>query len=132
MSLYGLAADLFSDIDKARAAGPSIHSRDLSRGGGQSSALSKWKQMRPQPGQEGELPRLRSGGRQAEHDKRTPTLELLEGCLRDVQQVRRVTMVGDLAISYRSLRIRHTVAISLVSKCVALLCLDESQQVRVL
>lgn len=74
MSLYSLATSLFADMDKARAVGAENGRKD---------------EFRVTARSEGEfLPRLTSGGRDDDDAKQaTPTLELLEGCLHDVQKV---------------------------------------------
>lgn len=82
MSLYSLAASLFADMDKARASGGGRGEKGL-RDEGRVTARS-----------EGELlPRLTTSGEPYDDDaddakQTTATIELLEGCLNDVQKVK--------------------------------------------
>lgn len=78
MSLYSLASSLFADMDKARAVGGAGKGR---RDEARVTARSE-REL---------LPRLTTcGGRDDDNSdtkQTTPTLELLEGCLHDVQKV---------------------------------------------
>lgn len=84
MSLYSLASDLFADMDKVRAAAESgnttkMHQRRIPNKGPTRPQLRAF-------ANEGEpLPGL--SVQQNDNRKEPPTLELLEGCLLDVQKV---------------------------------------------
>ena len=83
MSLYSLAADLFAYIDKVRAAAPDpiIPSKKQPRlaDDEQGDRLHLISEVGP--------PQLRDR-RQNGKTEQTPTLELLEGCLHDIHEVR--------------------------------------------
>lgn len=85
MSLYGLAAELFADMDKIRAASTTTYKarkNQQQRGTSESGVREQLQHT----GEGDLLPRFTPGGSGANHVP--PTLELLEGCLNDVQQNR--------------------------------------------
>lgn len=89
MSLYSLATDLFEDIDKVRAAAPDPTI----------SAKTQPRLLDGEPGDrlcikfngEVQLPQL-VAWQQNGKTEQTPTLELLEGCLHDIHEVRYISM----------------------------------------
>lgn len=83
MSLYSLASDLFADMDKVRAAAVSDkttkrHQRRISNKGPRPQLRAFANVGKPLPG---------LSAQQDDNRKEPPTLELLEGCLLDVQKV---------------------------------------------
>lgn len=89
MSLYSLATDLFADIDKARAAAtdtiiPSEKKQPRLVDDGPSDRLHLTSGVGlPQP----------RDRRQNGETEQTPTLELLEGCLHDIHEVRYMYLI---------------------------------------
>lgn len=84
-TLYSIAADLFTDIDKARISGLKHHAT-AGRRQHNISAREHAANITPKS-EESELPSLRRGEYER-HEARTPTLELLDECLSDIHQVR--------------------------------------------
>lgn len=89
MSLYSLATDLFADIDKVRAAAADP------------ITPSKKEQPRLVDDEPGDQLHLTSGvglpqprdRRQNDKTEQTSTLELLEGCLHDIHEVRYIYLI---------------------------------------
>lgn len=81
MSLYNLAEDLFADIDRVRVAAPKPRSDARTH---MRSTDNDQENIRIV--NEVKLPLLRFSPRDGDTPQ-TPTLELLEGCLRDIHKV---------------------------------------------
>lgn len=89
MSLYSIATDLFADIDKVRAAAPDPTIPSKTK---QSRLIDDGLGDRPHSISEAGLPQVR-GRRQNGKTEQTSTLELLEGCLHDIHEVRHIYII---------------------------------------
>lgn len=89
MSLYSIATDLFADIDKVRAAAPDPTIPSKTK---QSRLIDDGLGDRPHSISEAGLPQVRDR-RQNGKTEQTSTLELLEGCLHDIHEVRHIYII---------------------------------------